>query len=107
MHPSRSSARACNICGAACAAATPRLRRACWPCAARVISSLAVSFRFGGRTDNEALYEIIDGQRVELRPMSAYATIVSSRLLQKLGSFAAAKSLAEVVGETLFRLPLK
>jgi Uma2 family endonuclease len=58
-------------------------------------------------TDSEGLYEIINGERVELPPMSAYATIVSSRLVQKLGGFAAATNLAEVVGETLFRLPLE
>ena len=59
-----------------------------------------------GGTENAALYEIIDGQCVELPPMSAYATIVSSRLVKKLGAFADANDLAEVVGETLFRLPL-
>ena len=58
-------------------------------------------------TENESLYEIIDGQRVELPPMSAYASIVSSRLGQKLGSFAASNRLAQVAVETLFRLPLQ
>jgi Uma2 family endonuclease len=62
---------------------------------------------FPEAADNESLYEIIDGQRVELPPMSAYATIVSSRLVKKLGAFADANNLAEVVGEVLFRLPLK
>ena len=62
---------------------------------------------FPGASENESLYEIIDGQRVELPPMSIYATIVSSRLVMNLGAFARAKNLAEVVGEGLFRLPLK
>lgn len=62
---------------------------------------------FTGFTENDELYEIVDGQRVELPPMSVYASIVSSRLDQKLGSFAASNRLAEVVAETLFRLPLK
>jgi Uma2 family endonuclease len=57
--------------------------------------------------ENEEFYEIIDGQRVQLPPMSVYASIVSSRLDQKLGNFADANCLAEVVGHALFRLPLK
>jgi Uma2 family endonuclease len=62
---------------------------------------------FGEGPQNDTLYEIIDGQRVELPPMSIYATIVSSRLVKKLGAFTDANNLAEVVAEGLFRLPLK
>jgi len=60
-----------------------------------------------GFTENDEFYEIIDGQRVTLPPMSVCATIVSSRLIQKLGNFAASNCLAEVVGTGLFRLPLE
>jgi Uma2 family endonuclease len=60
-----------------------------------------------GLTENEQLYEIIDGQRVELPPMSAYASIVASLLGQMLGGFAASNRLAQVAVETLFRLPLQ
>lgn len=62
---------------------------------------------FSEGIEYEEHYEILDGQRVDLPPMSAYATIVSSRLFLKLGGFAATMNLAEVVSETLFRLPLK
>ncbi len=55
---------------------------------------------------DEALYEIINGQRVELPPMSVYATRLASRLVTKLNEFAGARALGEAVGETLFRLPL-
>ena len=60
-----------------------------------------------GFTENESLYEIIDGQRVELPPMSVYASIISSRLGQMLGGFATSNRLAQVAVETLFRLPLQ
>jgi Uma2 family endonuclease len=56
--------------------------------------------------DDDALYEIINGQRVELPPMSAYAGIVASRLHGKLTEFASANPVGEPVIEVLFRLPL-
>jgi hypothetical protein len=37
--------------------------------------------------DDEPLYEIIDGQRVELPPMSILACRVASRLMGKMGLF--------------------
>jgi Uma2 family endonuclease len=54
----------------------------------------------------EAFYEIINGERLEIPPMSAYAGKVASRLVRKLGDFAEAQQLGEAVVETLFRLPL-
>jgi len=50
-------------------------------------------------------YEIIDGQRVELPPMSALASRIASRLVSKLDAFAEAHNLGQAVNETLFRLP--
>ncbi len=60
-----------------------------------------------GDTGEEALYEIIDGQRVELPPMSAYASRVASRLGSGLNRFAGEHDLGEAVTEVLFRLPLE
>ena len=51
-------------------------------------------------------FEIIDGQRVELPPMSAYATRLAFRLAYKLNEFAQAQALGEAGMETLFHLPL-
>jgi Uma2 family endonuclease len=51
-------------------------------------------------------YEIVNGQRIEVAPMSAYAGKIASRLVRKLGAFADDQQLGEVVGEVLFRLPL-
>ncbi len=57
--------------------------------------------------DDEALYEIIDGQRVELPPMSAYAVRVSFRIASVIGRFAEANGLGEAAHEEIFRLPLE
>jgi Uma2 family endonuclease len=54
----------------------------------------------------EVLYEVIDGRRVELPPMSAYAGAIASRLVSKLNEFAGPRNLGEAVGEVLFHLPL-
>jgi Uma2 family endonuclease len=53
--------------------------------------------------DNDALYEVVNGQRVEL-PMSAYATWIATRLTYRLGPFAEAHALGTVVAEMLFIL---
>jgi Uma2 family endonuclease len=55
--------------------------------------------------DDES-YEIVDGERIEVAPMSAYAGKIASRLVRKLGTFADDQQLGEVVGEVIFRLPL-
>jgi Uma2 family endonuclease len=54
--------------------------------------------------DGEALYEVINGQRVELPPMSFYASWITSRLQNNMGPFAEARRLGTVVTETLFIL---
>lgn len=51
-------------------------------------------------------YEIINGKRVELPPMSAFASIVASRIVFEINIFARANQRGEAVTETLFRLPL-
>jgi Uma2 family endonuclease len=56
---------------------------------------------------DDELYEIVDGQRIENHSMSAYAVKIASRLIRKLGAYADDRQLGEVVGEMLFRLPLK
>lgn len=56
--------------------------------------------------DDEPLFEIIDGERVELPPMSFYACIIASRLLGEISSFAKAQNLGQAVMETLIRLAL-
>ena len=57
--------------------------------------------------DDEALFEIVDGQRVELPPMSAYALRVSFRIAAAIGQFAEANGLGEAAHEEIFRLPLE
>ena len=53
---------------------------------------------------DEPLYEIVDGQRVELPPMSAYTTWIASRLHLRLGLYAEDKGLGTSVSEMLFVL---
>jgi hypothetical protein len=59
-----------------------------------------------GRSEDEPLYEIIDGQRVELPPMSILASRVASNLHGRLGHHLLGNPVGEALGETLFRLPL-
>jgi len=54
--------------------------------------------------DEEPLYEIVDGQQVDLPPMSAYASWIASRLNHRLGPFVEAHGLGTVVAEMLFVL---
>jgi Uma2 family endonuclease len=56
--------------------------------------------------DDDFLFEVIDGQRVELPPMSAFAAIIASRLLGALHYFLLSHPLGEAVMETLFQLAL-
>lgn len=56
--------------------------------------------------NDEALYEIIDGQRVELPPMSTLAAVLAFDLVYFLSAFARAQHLGRAVGEVLFRLPV-
>jgi Uma2 family endonuclease len=55
---------------------------------------------------DEALYEIIDGERVEIPPMSVYATSVASSLIGELSIFSHARPIGRAFSEMLFRLPL-
>jgi Uma2 family endonuclease len=55
----------------------------------------------------EVLYEVVNGHFVELPPMSTFAVVVASRLVRKLGAFADAQHLGEVVSEMLFGLDPK
>ena len=54
----------------------------------------------------DEFHEIVDGRRIEAAPMSAYAAKVASRLSRRLGDFADAGCLGEVIVEGLFRIPL-
>ena len=56
---------------------------------------------------NDELYEIVDGRRIEKPPMSVYSVSVASQLIRKLGRIADDNESGEIVGEMLFRLPLK
>jgi Uma2 family endonuclease len=56
--------------------------------------------------DDGERYEIIDGKRVEMPPVSAFASIVASRLVSKINAFAEPHDAGEAVTDTLFRLPL-
>lgn len=53
---------------------------------------------------DEPLYEVVNGQRVELPPMSAYASWIASRLQSRLGPLTEVNQLGTVVTETLFIL---
>ena len=53
---------------------------------------------------DEPLYEIVNGQRVELPPMSAYATWLASHLHGRLWPYAEEKGLGTSVAEMLFVL---
>jgi len=53
---------------------------------------------------DEPLYEIVNGQRVDIPPMSAYATWLASRLHIRLGLYAEDKGLGTSVVEMLFVL---
>src|SRR6266571_562405 len=53
---------------------------------------------------DEPLYEIVNGQRVELPPMSAYATWLASRLHGRLCPYAEDKGIGTSVTEMLFVL---
>jgi Uma2 family endonuclease len=56
---------------------------------------------------DEALFELVNGQRVEMPPMSIRAVMVASRLVAKLTAFVAPAGLGEVFSEMLFHIPLE
>ena len=53
---------------------------------------------------DEPLYEIVNGQRVELPPMSVYATWLATRLQNRLGPYVEDKGLGTPATEMLFIL---
>ncbi|MDH3599102.1 MAG: Uma2 family endonuclease [Candidatus Tectomicrobia bacterium] len=70
-----------------------------------VSSSLLVSERERVRAaQDDSLYEIINGQRVDLLPMGAYATWLASRLHSRLSPYTEDKGLGTTVTEMLFVL---
>jgi Uma2 family endonuclease len=62
--------------------------------------------RSPARGQDEPLFEIIDGQRVDLPPMSILATRVAARLFAHLANFVFANPLGEALADVLVRLPL-
>jgi Uma2 family endonuclease len=54
--------------------------------------------------DPDALFEIVDGQRVELPPMGAKQSVVGSMLVYLLNVYTVPRDLGLAVGETLFDL---
>jgi Uma2 family endonuclease len=57
-----------------------------------------------GRPTEEPLYEVVNGERVELPPRSIYASWITARLGYRLGPFADEHALGTVVTEALFIL---
>lgn len=53
---------------------------------------------------DESLYEVVNGQRVELPPMGSRESVLASTLVIRLGAHAVAQRLGRVVGEVLFQL---
>jgi Uma2 family endonuclease len=57
--------------------------------------------------DNAHLYEIIDGVKVEMPPMSAESTILAARLSRLLANHGDSQNHGEAYPEVLIRLPLE
>jgi Uma2 family endonuclease len=55
---------------------------------------------------DDAFYEVVNGNRVELPPMSVYAVLIATELSRLMGNHGAANNLGRAVTEGLFRLPL-
>jgi Uma2 family endonuclease len=56
--------------------------------------------------NEETFYEEVDGQRVEMPPMSAFATLIAFELARRLSNFGEAQNLGRGIHETLLHLPL-
>jgi Uma2 family endonuclease len=56
--------------------------------------------------DDDPLYEVIDGLRVELPPMSILATVVANRIHTSLGIYDIANKRGQAMVEMLIKLPL-
>ncbi len=57
--------------------------------------------------EDDGRYEIVDGKRVEMPPMSAFAARIAYRLAFRITLFAEPNDLGEAITDTLFRLPLE
>lgn len=57
-------------------------------------------------SDNDERYEIVDGTRVELPPMSADGSYIVFELARALANFAVSNRLGRAASEVLIRLPL-
>jgi len=55
---------------------------------------------------DDALYEFVHGQRVEMPPMSVGAVMIASRIGSAINAFAKSNRLGEAFTELLIRLPL-
>ena len=72
------------------------------------IATLDPSAAAVGPAKDEPLYEVVNGQKVALPPMSIYAAWIASRLQSRIGPFAETHGLGTVVTEGLFILdPVK
>jgi Uma2 family endonuclease len=60
-----------------------------------------------GLAEDEWPFEIVDGQRLELPPMSAYASVIAFRLASRLEESGRVKDIGQAVTEVLFQLPLQ
>ncbi|MGA7498155.1 MAG: Uma2 family endonuclease [Isosphaeraceae bacterium] len=56
--------------------------------------------------EDDDRYEVVNGLRIEIPPMSSYAAKVATRLATKLNQHAENEKLGEAIVESLFRLPL-
>ena len=59
-----------------------------------------------GDLDTRDRYEIVDGERVEMPPMSAKSSVVAARLARVVSNFGVEHDLGEAYPEVLFKLPL-
>lgn len=57
-----------------------------------------------GQGKEEPLYEVVNGQKVELPPMSIYASWITSRIDRRVGSHAETHGLGTVIVEGVFIL---
>jgi Uma2 family endonuclease len=72
------------------------------------IATLEPSAAAVGPAKEEPLYEVVNGQKVELPPRSIYAAWVASRLQHRIGTFAETQGSGTVVAQGLFILdPVK
>jgi Uma2 family endonuclease len=70
------------------------------------MSTTAVLESVGNKPlDDLPLFEMVDGQKVEMPPMSYFATLLGTRLVCELGFFLKHHNLGHAANETIFHLP--